>query len=123
MSDTGRNRQTIHRFFEAFRHGDLNALDDLVAVDYAQHNPQARDGLVGLKEFLTSTGPLDVEIHRIVAEGDLVAVHAHLKTWNMAAVDIFRFGDDGRIVEHWDVLQAVPEHTVSGHDMFAQATA
>jgi len=40
--------------------------------------------------------------------------------WNMAGVDIFRFDDDAKIVEHWDVLQQVPETTASGNDMFSQ---
>ena len=56
----------------------------------------------------------------VIAEGDFVAVHADYKTWNMAAVDIFRLNDDGKIVEHWDVLQQVPETTASGNDMFSQ---
>jgi predicted SnoaL-like aldol condensation-catalyzing enzyme len=40
----------------------------------------------------------------------------------MAGVDILRFNDDGRIIEHWDVLQEVPEMTASGNDMFSQLT-
>jgi predicted SnoaL-like aldol condensation-catalyzing enzyme len=47
----------------------------------------------------------------VIAEGDLVAVHSNYKTWNMAGVDIFRLNDDGKIVEHWDVLQQIPETT------------
>jgi predicted SnoaL-like aldol condensation-catalyzing enzyme len=65
---------------------------------------------------------VDVEVHRVIAEGDLVAVHAHYKTWNVAGVDIFRLDDAGKIIEHWDVLQQVPETTASGNDMFSQLT-
>jgi predicted SnoaL-like aldol condensation-catalyzing enzyme len=50
----------------------------------------------------------------------VVAVHSNYKTWNTAGVDIFRFNDDGKIIEHWDVLQPVPETTASGNDMFSQ---
>jgi predicted SnoaL-like aldol condensation-catalyzing enzyme len=49
-------------------------------------------------------------------------LHSHYKNWNMAAVDIFHLNSEARIVEHWDVLQPVPETTVSGNDMFSQLT-
>jgi predicted SnoaL-like aldol condensation-catalyzing enzyme len=122
MTTTEHNKQTVARLYEAFRRKDVDAFDDLVAEDYAQHNPQAGNGRAALKEFIAAVGPLDVEIHRMVAENDLVVVHGHLKTWDMAAMDIFRFDDDGRIIEHWDVLQPVAATSVSGNDMFAQLT-
>ena len=122
MSTLERNKQAVTRFFDAFRAADVAAFDDLVAEDYAQHNPQAGNGRAALKAFLAAVGPLDVQVHRMVAEGDLVAVHGHLRTWDMAAMDIFRFDDDGRIIEHWDVLQPVSATTVSGNDMFSQVS-
>ncbi len=122
MSTIEGNKQAVTRFFDAFRTADVAAFDDLVAEDYAQHNPQAGNGRAALKEFLAAVGPLDVQVHRMVAEGDLVAVHGHLRTWDMAAMDIFRFDDDGRIIEHWDVLQPVSATTVSGNDMFSQVS-
>lgn len=120
---TERNRQLVHDFFDAMRRADLSAFDHLVAEDYEQHNPQAANGRQGLKDFIGGVGPLDVRVHRTVADGDLVMAHGHLRTWNMAVMDIFRFDDDGRIIEHWDVIQPVAEHSVSGNDMFAQVTA
>lgn len=122
MADGGRNKRTVERLFEAFRAGDTEAFDDLIVEDYAQHNPQAGNGLHAVKEFFGPVGPVDVEVHRVIAQGDFVAVHANYKTWNMAGVDIFRLNDDGKIIEHWDVLQAVPEATASGNDMFSQLT-
>lgn len=122
MASTERNRQTVDRLFDAFRAGDTNAFDDLIVEDYAQHNPQAGNGREAVKAFFEAAGAVDVEVHRIIAEGDLVAVHSHYKTWNMAGVDILRFDDEGKIVEHWDVLQPVPETTASGNDMFSQLT-
>ena len=100
MADTERNKQTVARLFDAFRAGDTNAFDDLIVNEYVQHNPQA--------------------VHRVIAEGDFVVVHSNYKTWNMAGIDIFRLNDDGNIIEHWDVLQQVPETTASGNDMFSQ---
>ena len=122
MADTERNKQTAARLFDAFRAGDTDAFDDLIVEDYKQHNPQAGNGLQAVKEFFAPVGPVDVEVHRVIAEGDFIAVHAHYRTWNMAGVDILRFNDEGKIIEHWDVLQQVPETTASGNDMFSQLT-
>lgn len=58
----------------------------------------------------------------MLADGDLVALHVHSQLNEQdrgeAVVDIFRFDNNGKIVEHWDVIQAVPEKTVSGRSMF-----
>jgi predicted SnoaL-like aldol condensation-catalyzing enzyme len=122
MPNTEQNKQVVARLYDAIRSGDINAFDELIADDYVQHNPQAGNGLQAVKEFFAPVGPVDVEVHRVLADGELVAVHSNYKTWNMAAVDIFRVGDDGKIVEHWDVLQQVPETTASGNDLFSQLT-
>ena len=120
MGTMEQNKQTVARVFDAFRAGDVDALDDLIVVDYVQHNPQAGNGLQAVKDFLAPIGPVDVDVHRVVAEGDLVTVHANYKTFNMAGVDIFRLNEDGKIIEHWDVLQPIPETTASDNDMFSQ---
>jgi predicted SnoaL-like aldol condensation-catalyzing enzyme len=122
VADTERNKQTVARLFDAFRAGDTGAFDDLIVEDYVQHNPQAGNGLKAVKEFFAPVGPVDVQVYRVIAEGDLIAVHSHYKKWNMATVDIFRLNDDGKIIEHWDVLQPVPATTASGNDMFSQLT-
>jgi predicted SnoaL-like aldol condensation-catalyzing enzyme len=120
MATSEQNKQTVARIFDAFRAGDVDAFDDLIVENYVQHNPQAGNGLQAVKDFFAPLGPVDVEVHRVIAEGDLVAVHSHYKTFNMAGVDIYRFNDDGKIIEHWDVLQPIPETTASGNDMFSQ---
>jgi predicted SnoaL-like aldol condensation-catalyzing enzyme len=120
MASTEQNKQTVARIFDAFRAGDVDALDDLIVDDYVQHNPQADNGLQAVKDFFAPVGPVDVDVHRVIAEGDLVAVHSNYKTFNMAVVDIFRLNDDAKIIEHWDVLQPIPETTASGNDMFSQ---
>jgi predicted SnoaL-like aldol condensation-catalyzing enzyme len=122
MADIERNKQTVARVFDAFRAGDVDAFDELIAEDYVQHNPQADNGLEAVKAFFAPVGPLDVEVYRVIAEGDLVVAHSHYKTWNTAGVDIWRFNDEGKMIEHWDVLQQVPETTISGNDMFSQVT-
>ena len=120
MADTERNKQTVARLFEAFRAGDVDAFDELIAEDYVQHNPQADNGLEAVKKFFRPVGAVDMDVYRVIAEGDLVAAHVHYKNWNMAAVDVWRFNDEGKMIEHWDVLQEVPETTASGNDMFSQ---
>jgi predicted SnoaL-like aldol condensation-catalyzing enzyme len=64
---------------------------------------------------------MSLEIKRAVAEGDLVVTHSLLKTspqdWGTAAADFFRL-EDGKVVEHWDVLQPVPESAANDHPMF-----
>ena len=120
MADTERNKQAVARLFDAFRAGDVDAFDELIVEDYVQHNPQAANGLQAVKDFFAPVGPVDVEVHRVIAEDDLVAAHSHYRTFNMAGVDIWRFNDNGKIIEHWDVLQQIPETTASGNDMFSQ---
>jgi predicted SnoaL-like aldol condensation-catalyzing enzyme len=120
MATSKQNKQTVARLFDAFRAGDVDAFDHLIVEDYFQHNPQAGNGLQAVKDFFAPLGPVDVEVHRIIAEGDLVAVHANYKTFNTAVVDIYRLNGDGKIIEHWDVLQPIPETTASGNDMFSQ---
>src|SRR4051794_33689785 len=103
------NKETVRRLFEeAFRAGNPDALDDLMAPEYLQHSPMVGNGLEATKAAMRPMGPVDVEVHKIIAEGDLVAAHVHYKSWNMAAVEILRFNSDGKMIEHWDVLQPVP---------------
>lgn len=119
---TEANKQTVAQLFDAFRAGDTEPFAALIVEDYVQHNPQAGNGLAAVQAFFAPVGPVDVEVYRVVAEGDLVVAHSHYRTWNMAGVDIFRLNADAKIIEHWDVLQPVPESTESGNDMFAQLT-
>jgi predicted SnoaL-like aldol condensation-catalyzing enzyme len=120
VGSTESNKKAVEELFDAVRAGDTDAFGEYVAEGYKQHNPQAGDGLQAMKDFFASVGPVDVEVHRVIAEGELVAVHAHYKTFKSAGVDIFRFDGGGKIIEHWDVLQEVPATTASGNDMFSQ---
>lgn len=109
----------MRQLFDVFRSGDPAGFDELIAEDYSQHNPQVPNGRDAVKEFFGGIGPVDVEVVRIVAMGDLVFAHSHYDTFDSAIVDIFRL-QDGLIVEHWDVVQQIPETTVSGNDLFSQ---
>ena len=92
---------------------------------YRQHNPGAADGAesyVAFMKRLAQTYPgLRMETKRIIAEGDYVVLHSHLilkpGDRGMAVVDIFRL-ENGKIVEHWDVVQEVPETSANSNTMF-----
>ena len=120
MPSIDQNKQLVAELFDAFRAGDTSRFDGVIAADYKQHNPQAGSGLETVRALFGQLGPIDVDVHRVIAEGDLVVVRSHYKSLNMAAADIFKVGADGKIVEHWDVLQPIPETTASGNDMFSE---
>ena len=100
------------------------AFEFLVSDDYTQHNPSLPDGPEPAIEMLTpkfdGSPEASFEIQRILVDGDLAMVHVRASrpgAPDAAVADIYRFVGD-RIVEHWDVLQPVPENPVSQHPMF-----
>jgi predicted SnoaL-like aldol condensation-catalyzing enzyme len=92
---------------------------------YRQHNPGATDGpeaFIGYVKWFAQTFPdFRMESKRIIAEGDYVVQHSHVirepEDRGMAVVDIFRF-ENGKIVEHWDVVQEIPEKSANNNTMF-----
>ena len=114
----------IALFTAAFIDHDPDAARALVTPDYIQHNPRIEtgaEGLVGLIPVVEQSG-MTVTTHRVISEGDLVVLHstfdnAHaLGAETVTAFDVFRV-EDGKVAEHWDDLQPVPETTVSGRGM------
>ena len=96
------------------------------AQTYIQHNPNVNNGRQAFIDFFEpyfASHPdlLPSEIKRVVAEGNLVILHVHSRQTKTdrgyAVMDIFRV-ESGKIVEHWDTMQPVPEKTVSGNSMF-----
>ncbi|MFE3850831.1 ester cyclase [Streptomyces griseorubiginosus] len=116
----------VHFFDQLFNHGNLAVIDKFVRPDYIQHHPNSPDGTGALRQYVTSLRAahpkLHVTVERAIAEGDLVLLHSHSVSdpgdKGQAVVDIFRV-QDGKIAEHWDVIQDVPDSTVSGNDMFS----
>ena len=127
MTDLEQNKRTVRAFYEeSFNDGDPEgAVQRYLGGRYVQHNPQAADGpeaFIGFVTWYRGEFPeLRVEIKRTIAEGDLVVTHGVIKTApedrGTAAVDIFRV-EDGKIVEHWDVLQPVPDEAANDNTMF-----
>jgi predicted SnoaL-like aldol condensation-catalyzing enzyme len=109
-----------------FEQGDTGVVDRFVRPDYIQHNPLAPDGAETLKNLgagLHQQFPdAEYDIKRVISEGDLVLVHSNVVltpgTRGSAVFDIFRF-QDGKIAEHWDTVQNVPDTTANGNDMFS----
>ena len=112
-------------YAEVFNGHDLSAAESLLSEAYVQHNPQVPTGRAGFMQafrgFHSAYPQLHVEVKRVVAEGDLVVVHSH---WQLsptdrgsAVVDIFRVAN-GALVEHWDVVQPVPEQAANSNTMF-----
>jgi predicted SnoaL-like aldol condensation-catalyzing enzyme len=123
---TERNRAIVLGFVELFyrRRQVRLAFETYVGEAYIQHNPNIGDGreaAIAMLEPLFSSPGASFQIKRVLVDGELAAVHLHGRTCTQtrggAVVDLFRLAD-GKIVEHWDVLQAVPEQCVSLHPMF-----
>jgi len=101
----------------------IEGFERFVAAGYIQHNPLLQSGREAAVKFLTSRSTRDsiADIKRVIAEGDLVVLHVHsrnnLADRGRAVVDIFRVAD-GKIVEHWDVIQPVPEKPANTNTMF-----
>ena len=93
---------------------------------YIQHNPLAGDGFAAfiafVKDFTTTFPQLHVDIKRVIGECNLVVTHSHITTspsdLGSAVADIFRLNRQGKIVEHWDVIQAVPATSANDNTMF-----
>ncbi|WP_353226794.1 nuclear transport factor 2 family protein [Novosphingobium sp.] len=104
---------------------DASRVDDFIAPHYVQHSTLAEPGVAALKRWLNDRRADSPDarqtIHRAFVDADHVIVHVHVCRWpgdrGLAVVDIFRL-EHGMIVEHWDVLQDVPEYPVNPNPMF-----
>lgn len=104
---------------------DSGAVDRYIAPEYVQHSSLAEPTVEALKGFLdrvrVESPDARQTIHRSFADGDHVITHSHVVRWRgdagLAVVDIFRVAN-GMIVEHWDVIQPVPENPVNPNTMF-----
>jgi predicted SnoaL-like aldol condensation-catalyzing enzyme len=126
MSEANKSN-TVAFYRKALLEGEVEGAFRLYAgSSYRQHNPLIEDGMEGVRKFVAwirSTHPdAHGEIKRVFADGDFVILHSH---WHglsdnprgEAVVDIFRL-EDGKMVEHWDVIQPVPETAANGNTMF-----
>jgi predicted SnoaL-like aldol condensation-catalyzing enzyme len=104
---------------------DFEAARPYMGDEYRQHAPYATDGHAGVAEwvrgFKESFPQHHYEVKRVIAEGDLVVLHLHGKSglhpFGESVIDIFRI-KDGKVVEHWDVIQPIPESADNANTMF-----
>ena len=125
-ADLEANKKAVLEFYEAgLNRKDFEAAAKYFGPKYIQHNPGAPDGIEGFKSFLAFLRDKfpnsKSEIKRVFAEGDFVILHVHAVrepgTRGRAIVDIFRL-ENGKIVEHWDVAQDIPEKMPHNNGMF-----
>ena len=125
-SDLERNKKNAIAFYRmAYLGHPVQAVDTYVGREYIQHNPMVGDGKQPFIDYFTAMAEQypekQIEFVRAVAEGDLVALHTH-QVWpgngEYVTMDFFRFDSEGKIVEHWDAIQQVPETTASGNTMY-----
>lgn len=122
-----RNKQTVLDFYEVgLNQKDFHAAAKLLGDSYVQHNPRIADGIEGFEAFLATLRQdfpdLKAEVKRVFADGDHVIAHVYGVRVpgqpGTAIVDIFRLDGNGRIVEHWDVMQPVPDTSANPNGMF-----
>jgi predicted SnoaL-like aldol condensation-catalyzing enzyme len=120
------NKKNVVEFYEkAINQKDFEAASKYLGSRYTQHNPTAPDGPEGLKGFLAflkgKFPQSHSDIKRVFADGDYVILHVHAMrepgTRGRAIIDIFKL-ENGKIVEHWDVGQDVPEKAANSNGMF-----
>lgn len=126
MTQLEANKKMVVEFYEkAINDKDFEAASQYLGSRYTQHNPLAADGPEGLKGFLAflkSNFPQSrSEIKRVFADGDYVILHVHSVrepgTRGRAIVDIFKI-ENGKVVEHWDAIQDIPETAANSNGMF-----
>jgi len=120
------NKKAVQEFYDfVINKKDFESARKYMGGRYKQHNPLVADGPEGLKafiEFLKTNFPeARSEIKRVLADGDYVILHVHsIRPPNMrgrAIIEIFRL-DNGKIDEHWDVIQEIPEESANSNGMF-----
>lgn len=120
------NKQNAIAFYKtAYEGNPKKAVELYVGDEYIQHNPDVADGLQGFIDYFDRMQreypEKSIEFVRCIAEGNLVALHTH-QTWpgndQYVTMDFFRFDANGKICEHWDAIQQIPETSANPNTMY-----
>ncbi|MFY0606075.1 MAG: ester cyclase [Cyclobacteriaceae bacterium] len=121
-----KNKENAISFYKmAYDGNPQKAIDLYVGKEYIQHNPDVADGERGFIEYFERMQieypDKSIEFVRCIGEGGLVALYTH-QVWpgndQYVTMDFFRFDEQGKICEHWDAIQQIPEKSANPNTMY-----